>query len=291
MVPFGILLSVLGKKVIYDIHENTHDDILLKPWLSPRIRKFLASLYNGMLWLGSKFMHYIVVLGDPIYLPKFFVNDGNSTIIQNFADVDELEPFLVNNRGDLPDNHLFYVGMIRDMYYNIDPVLEALYLLKQKGVICHLHLIGYFGSKTSKSFENLSFWGQIQNQVTYYGFLEMKEAYEISKKCKIGLCIKNQPEQMLVSHERKLFEYMAIGLPSIFCGQTIYSNLNRTHQLGLTVDLENAQSISNAIFELLNNPELLNSLSRSNILASRNQINWKTELEKLRKLYLHLSIS
>ena len=65
MVPFGIILSLLGKSVIYDIHENTHDDILLKPWIRPNIRMLLAKAYNALLWLGSKFLHYIVVVADP----------------------------------------------------------------------------------------------------------------------------------------------------------------------------------------------------------------------------------
>jgi glycosyltransferase involved in cell wall biosynthesis len=288
MVPFGIILSLLGKSVIYDIHENTHDDILLKPWIRPNIRMLLAKSYNALLWLGSKFLHYIVVVADPRFLPKFFVNEKNATIIQNFANPDDFLPFVVKDRAALDAHHLFYVGMIRDMYYDIDPVLKALVLLKAKGFVCHLHLVGYLGAGKQMDFEKLDFWEEIKDQVTFYGFMETHLAYEISKKCKVGLCIKNQPNSMLVSHERKLFEYMCIGLPSIYCDANIYKDLSAYAEIGIAVNLEHAEEISNAIFSLLTNPSKLNEFSRNNLSLARDYFNWQFEEKKLHQLYYHI---
>ncbi|MFN5921352.1 MAG: hypothetical protein ACK45I_08640, partial [Bacteroidota bacterium] len=59
LLPFGILLSLLGKKVIYDIHENTYEDIRHKPWI-PRYIKFFASrIYRFTEWVASWYMHFI----------------------------------------------------------------------------------------------------------------------------------------------------------------------------------------------------------------------------------------
>ena len=44
MLPFGLILSLLGKKVIYDIHENTKQDIFLKPWIPAKRKAFIAGL-------------------------------------------------------------------------------------------------------------------------------------------------------------------------------------------------------------------------------------------------------
>jgi glycosyltransferase involved in cell wall biosynthesis len=288
MVPFGIVLSLLGKPVIYDIHENTHDDILLKPWIRPNIRMLLAKAYNGLLWLGSKFLHYIVVVADPKFLPKFFVEEENATIIQNFANPDDFLPFVVTDRAALEGHHLFYVGMIRDMYYDVDPVLKALVLLKKKGFVCHLHLVGYVGAGKKMDLEKLDFWEEIKDQVTFYGFMETHLAYEISKKCKIGLCIKNQPNSMLVSHERKLFEYMCIGLPSIFCDANIYKDLSNDGEIGLAVDLQNSEAISEALFLLLSDKLKLNEFSFNNLSLAQNKFNWQFEEEKLHQLYYQI---
>jgi glycosyltransferase involved in cell wall biosynthesis len=284
MVPFGIVLSILGKKVIYDIHENTHGDILLKPWLPKPIRKILASLYNLVLRIASRFMHFIVVVADPKFLTSFFVKEEECTIIQNFADTSEMGEFRVIDRHVLPGNHLFYVGMIRDMYYSIDPVLEAVALLKEKGIRVDLHLVGYFGSKTNTKLDTVACWERIHEQIHYYGFLETQEAYKVSMQCKIGICIKNQPEDMLVSHERKLFEYMAIGLPSIFCNRSIYTDLNTKTSIGLAINIESAEEISVAIAELLKKEENY-AASQNNFTHSNEDYNWQKEEQKLLGLY------
>ncbi len=287
MVPFGIVLSLLGKPVIYDIHENTHDDILLKTWIKPKIRLVLAKGYNCLLWIGSKFLHYIVVVADPKFLSKFFVNEKNSTIIQNFANPNDFETYVVKDRSSLEGNHLFYVGMIKDMYYDIDPILKSLVLLKQKGIHCHLHLVGYVGAGKNLDLEKLDIWEEIKDQVTFYGFLETKEAYRISMKCKIGVCIKNQPNSMLVSHERKLFEYMCVGLPSIYCDAQIYKDLSKHGEIGLAVNLENSENISNALISILNDDRKLDEFSGNNLSLARNYFNWQFEEEKLHQLYNH----
>ncbi len=291
MVPFGMILGILGKKVIYDIHENTLGDIQLKPWLSASQKKWAGWAYRLFLQTGKQFMHYVPVVADPKLLHDFYVSEEECTIVQNFADLDELAPYQVMDRGGLEGNHLFYVGMIRDMYYNIDPFLEAIYLLQQQGKICELHLIGYFGVNAQTSFDHLPYWKAISQQIHFYGFLDQAKAYEISKQCKVGLCIKNQPDDMLVSHERKLFEYMCIGLPAIFCDSAIYCNLNNEFQIGIPVDVQSAQAISTALCDLLYKPGLLNELSAINLMASKEKYNWHKEYARLRFLYDHLLFS
>lgn len=288
MIPFGIALSILGKKVIYDIHENTADDILLKPWLKPVFRKLLASTYNALLKIGAHFMHYVVVIADPSFASRFFVKEKQFTIIQNFSDPNEFEKFRVENRSELPGNHLFYVGMIRDMYYKIDPLMEAIFLMKQKGTLLDLHLIGYYGVDTIQGFEHLPFWFEIKEQIHFYGFLEMEAAYEISQKCKIGICLKNQPNHMVLSHERKLFEYMGIGLPSVFCNADIYKAINLPEPIGIAVDLNSPIEILTAINLLLSKGELQNEMANSNLSLAQKKCNWNLEAEKLHKLYSHL---
>ncbi|MDP1727686.1 MAG: glycosyltransferase [Bacteroidota bacterium] len=290
MILFGIVLSLSGKKVIYDIHENTYQDILLKPWLPAKLRSVFAFCYRIVLQLGSYFMHYIVVIADPEFLKDFYVKENQYSIIQNYADTGALKKYRVSNRSGLPGNNLFYIGMIRDMYYDIDKLFDALYILKQKGIETHLHCIGYFGAMTGKDFKKHKHWNVIKALVIFHGFLEMEEAYEISKTCKVGICLKNQPESMLVSHERKLFEYMAIGLPSVFCNTHIYQSLNQKCEVGLCVDLKKPEEIAQAIEQILFSNELQETFSNNNIFWSELEYNWEAEALKLLQLYHRLII-
>ncbi|MBC7383201.1 MAG: glycosyltransferase [Bacteroidia bacterium] len=288
MIPFGIILSLAGKKVIYDIHENTSADILLKPWIPIWLRKFLSGSYNALLKLGSNFMHFIIVIADPLFLKDFYVKNKQCTIIQNFANTEDLYKFVVNKRSNLSGNHLFYIGMIKDMYYDINTLFEAMYQLKLRGLLVHLHCIGYFGEATNAQLCTYPHWDEIKEQVIFYGFMKMENAFEISKLCKIGICLKNQPESMLVSHERKLFEYMAIGLPSVFCDSHIYSALNQKCMIGIAVDLTNPVAIAGAIEKLLGSENLLDKLTEANLFWAQTTYNWKAEETTLLLLYKNL---
>ncbi len=285
MIPYGIVLALSGKKVVYDIHENTYHDILLKPWVKPYLKNAAAKSYNLLLKFAKQFLHFIVVVAHPRFLPAFFVKEEECTIVQNFADTQQLMPYRILNRELLPSNEIFYIGMIRDMYYEVDELLHALYHLKKNGLLVKLHLIGYFGAKAKQGFSHLPFWEEIKEQVTLYGRLEMSAAYEISKKCKIGVCLKNQPSEMLVSHERKLFEYMAIGLPSIFANTHIYKELNDETDIGINVDLTSSEAIASAISLMLSNGFGLNQKALNAANASDYKYNWHADLEKLFKCY------
>jgi glycosyltransferase involved in cell wall biosynthesis len=109
-------------------------------------------------------------------------------------------------------------------------------------------------------------------------------------QCKVGLCIKNQPESMLVSHERKLFEYLAIGLPSIFCDKSIYKDLNQKFDIGFAVDVTDANAIANALQLLLQVDEHLLLKSKNARQAAQQCFNWNLESEKLFKLYRLLEL-
>ena len=42
LIPYGLLLRGQGKRVIYDVHEDVPEDILIKDWIPASIRKPLA---------------------------------------------------------------------------------------------------------------------------------------------------------------------------------------------------------------------------------------------------------
>lgn len=291
MLPFALILKLLGKKVIYDIHENTKQDILLKPWIPKNKKIFIANLYDLLLKFSGNFLHLIPVIANNRYLPIFHVKNNNYTIIQNFADSKQMSQYKIVDRNILSGNHIFYVGMIKDMYYDINRLIDALYLLKLKGEIYYLHCVGYFGSRTDKGFESNPNYSEIKNQIHFYGYLDMDTAYRISMQCKVGICLKNQPEEMLVSHERKFFEYISIALPSIFCNGKIYTEVLEKYKVGIAVDLTNADEIANAVHSLFTNNKLYKECVDACEQASENEYNWKNESEKLSDLYKQLLIN
>lgn len=288
MLPFGLILSFLGKKVIYDIHENTKQDILLKPWIPEQRKQTIANLYDKLLKFSSNYIHYIPVVANDSFLPIFHVKENQYTVIQNFADSEQMAKYKVVERSILPGNHIFYIGMIKDMYYDINPLIDALYLLKQQGKTYYLHCVGYFGARTDHSFESNPNFESIKNQIHFYGYLDMDTAYKISMQCKIGICLKNQPIEMLVSHERKFFEYLAIALPSIFCNSSIYTDITDNQIVGIPVDLNSSNQIAMAIEKLFSDSEFYQNCIDTCQQATNQTYNWESEALKLKNLYIQL---
>jgi len=288
MLPFALVLSLLGKKVIYDIHENTKQDILLKPWLKQDLKAKAARMYDALLKFSSRFVHYIPVVANEQFLPIFHVKPKQYTVIQNFADVDEMRKYKVEDRLILPDNHIFYVGMIKDMYYDFNVLIEAVHQLKQKGFIVFVHAVGYFGANVKHDFEDNKCWHEVKEQIHFYGKLSIDSAYRISMQCKLGICLKNQPEEMLVSHERKFFEYMAVALPSVFCQSKIYRDINDEYKIGEAIDLKSAEQMALAIQIILSNEDEYRLMQANCIKASEEKYNWKSQERILVNIYKRL---
>ena len=56
LIPFAFLFALRGKKVIYDIHENTYEDIMRKPWILDSFRWVLGLLFKTLEWLSAQSM-------------------------------------------------------------------------------------------------------------------------------------------------------------------------------------------------------------------------------------------
>lgn len=287
LIPFAILLTILGKPVIYDIHENTKTDILLKTWLPNIVKSSAAKLYDVLLNISSQFLYFIPVVWNKNDVNKLHAKPGKYCIIQNFADINLLKAYQIEDRFKLPGNNIFYIGMIKDIYYNIYPLFDAMLHLKKQGLITHLHLVGYFGLNQKQDFSDYKHWDELKPQITYYGKLNLNDAYEISKKCKLGICLKNQPEEMVLSHERKLFEYLAIGLPAIFCDSEIYKDLNKIN-IGISTSLKDSHAISGAIQEILANEKQYKQMVNNAVEKFSSKNNWENEYDQLRNFYLKI---
>ncbi len=285
----GILLSISGKHVIYDIHENTASDIYYRKWLPKSLKTFLVKVYELLMNLAQNYIHFVPVIANTNDLKKLFIEKNIPvTIVQNFAELKLLKPYRVQNRFNNQTFRLIYVGRLRDYYYNIDPVLEAIYLLKKAGVLVYFDLIGLIEPQFLQGFSHLSFWPAIQDQVVFHGELSRTNWLEISQHAQIGICIKNQADGEVLSHERKLFEYMALGLPSIFCNKQIYTDLNATEPIGIAVDIEQAEAIKQAIYTLITDEKRYAKLATNCMRLSDHSYNWETEFESLLSLYHQL---
>ncbi|MES2559582.1 MAG: glycosyltransferase [Bacteroidota bacterium] len=286
LIPFAFLFAVSGKKVIYDIHENTYEDIMRKPWILNAFRWILGFMFKILEWISAQTMSTILVIAKPEFVNRFITR--KHVIIQNFAEFDQFNAYRVTDRQPIAENNLFYIGTVYDYYYDLIPVIKALHLLKQQGKTIQFHCVGYKGKYIDTILSKLAEYHEVKDQLHFYGYLSTDEGYEISKKCKVGLCLKNQPEEILLSHERKFFEYMATGLPILSCNYHIYKDIIDRYTLGKYVAIDNEQEIARALNELFFHSTRLNEYASNGVKAAETVYNWAHEEAKLITLYKEL---
>ena len=287
LIPFAFLFALRGKKVIYDIHENTYEDIMRKPWILDSFRWVLGLLFKTLEWLSAQSMYTILVIAKPEFAKKFITR--KRVIIQNFADFEQFNSYRITQRQAIVANNLFYIGTVYDYYYDLIPIIKALHILKQQGKIIHFHCVGYKGRYVDTVLSKLPEYEELKEQLHFYGYLNTTEGYEISKTCKVGLCLKNQPEEILLSHERKFFEYMAAGLPVLACNYHIYKEIIDTHQIGKYVTIDDAKAISAALDELFFTTQKLDMYAANGVDAAELTFNWHAEETKLVDLYNNMA--
>lgn len=287
LIPFAILLRLRGKKVIYDIHENTYEDIMHKPWIPRPLKWIMGKGYRFLEWLSSQMMHTILVIAEPGFAKRFLAK--NFSIIQNFADYNLFVPYQTANRSQIAGTNLFYMGTVFDYYYSLVPVVEAIALLKEKGLIIQFHCAGYTGNYIDDVLGKNAAYEKVKDQLHFYGYLDIEQGYQISKQCKVGLCLKNQPESILVSHERKFFEYMAVGMPVLSCDSHIYRDIIDQYNLGRYTNISDAAAIADTLGEMMQSGTQLDTYARNNIDAAKNFFNWSTEETKLLACYNELA--
>jgi glycosyltransferase involved in cell wall biosynthesis len=286
LIPFAILLRLRGKKVIYDIHENTYEDIMHKPWIPTPLKWIMGKGYRFLEWLSSHMMHTILVIAEPGFAKRFLTREN--TIIQNFADYNLFVPFQVEKRSQVQGTNLFYMGTVFDYYYSLVPVIEAIAILKEKGMPVQFHCAGYTGRYIEDVLSKTDAYYKVKDQLHFYGFLNIEQGYEISKQCKVGLCLKNQPESILVSHERKFFEYMAVGMPVLSCDSHIYRDIIDKYKLGKYTNISDARAIAATLEEMMLNGPALDTYAANNMHAAESTFNWKSEEARLLACYNEL---
>src|SRR6266851_2932452 len=81
LIPVGIVLKLFGKRVIYDVHEATPEDILVKEWVPERLRKLAIRVLGRLERISCGYFDHIIVASR--YTGRTFP-EGRTTTIANY---------------------------------------------------------------------------------------------------------------------------------------------------------------------------------------------------------------
>ena len=278
-IPYGVLLKLRGKKVIFDIHENISKQIKLKQWMP--FRNIFSKLYSGIDFLTSKIFY--LLLAENSYEIIYNKYTKNFTTILNMPENGLLKNYLNTFRSDL-QNNLFYIGRV-SKERGIFQLLKALNELQQRKVEFYFHCIGPVDTKTKDIINNDENYKKVAPKIKFYGALDIKEGIKLSYDCKIGLSVLEPVENYMDSYSTKIFEYMNIGLPVISSNFPLWKEIVEGNNCGICVGPLNPEEIANAINYLFNNPDKAHEMGKNGLQAVKEKYNWLEEEKKLFKVY------
>lgn len=277
LLSVGLKLKKKGKKVIFDSHENTAEQIKIKKYLPGILRSIISRLY----YIEET---YICRKIDAVVFPclvngknpfdgrcKQTVFINNLPFLSEFTKVDKKEP----------KYDICVIGSLTEER-GITKLLEA---VKLTG--CKVALAGDFSPSDYK--ETLENKGLLEG-VDCLGTCDRTEVVELYSVSIMGastiLPVGQYPT--INNLPTKVYECMAMGLPVIISDFDYPKEVMKTYEFGICVDCTNAQEIAGAIIKLKNDPELCEKYGKMGRKAVEEDFNWEKEVEKLIRLYRSL---
>lgn len=280
LIPCGLLLRLMGKKVIFDIHENVAEDIFDKPWISNK--RLLFAFFRFFERLAVR--HFYLFLAEKSYEPRYKAMGARYSLVLNYCDGRFFKPFSepVNRHS----NRLFYIGILLESR-GLQQMAEAIYLLKKQGRTVYFDVVGELYQSLYVKLAALPCWPEVKDQFCFHGRLPLEQGYEISRHAAVGICIIQPMSNSVGSYPTKMFEYMAIGLPQVTSHFPLYRSVVEQHQCGICADPSDPAAIAAAVARLLDDQALAAEM-RANGLAHAGEYTWDSQLPVVMDVYADL---
>lgn len=279
LIPTGLILKILGKKVIYDIHELVYFQIADKDWLKFTVFKIIAQrIYYIFEKIAVKVFDQIILAEDG-YL-SYFRQHHETPIkyitLRNFAHLEIIDKSAPSNVSRKTKPVIIYVGGLSEIR-GIKSIVRAMAILKDSA---ELWLLGKWDSETLMA-ECMSQSGW--EFCRYWGFVPLTEVYSYMKNADFGISILYPIENYLTSLPIKAFEYMACGLPMVMSDFQYWQEIFGA--CSVFADPTNPDDIATKIKYLIDNPEEARRLGSLGKELVTTKYNWETESQKLLDLY------
>jgi glycosyltransferase involved in cell wall biosynthesis len=275
LIPIALIMKILGRKSIYDVHENTVEQIKQKKYNKHYVYRKCFLLLNKVA-AGTM----PLILAEDSYLKHYTGLSQRIHIVRNFPDTAFISTLnILPEKGIKKD--LFYLGGI-SIERGLLPMIHALEILSKDDASIHLQLIGPLYI-TKKEFAQII--SKVKTRIEYHGVLPLDKALYLANNAICGLALLQNMANYTQSYPSKIFEYMALGLPVICSDFPLYKSVVEKNGSGFCIPSGNHHALAEKIKELRNNDNLWKSMSGNARQAVQTSYNWKSESKELLRAY------
>lgn len=276
LIRIGLKLKKMGKKVIFDAHEDLPKQLLTKPYLNKPLRWILSKILSIYENYACKKFDYIIA-ATPSIRDKFLKISKNTVDISNFPLLDEL---YLENSWENKKDEVCYIGGIT-IIRGIREIIKAFEYIEN----IKLNLAGEFENKELEDeIKQYKGW----EKVNYFGFVGRDKIIEILDRSKTGLVTLHPTINYIESQPVKMFEYMSAGIPVIASNFPLWKEIIEKNNCGICVDPLNPMEIADAIKYIIEHPEEAKKMGENGRKAVIEKYNWDIEEKKLYKIYNRL---
>jgi glycosyltransferase involved in cell wall biosynthesis len=275
LIPWGMLLALTGKKVVYDVHEDVPKQIRSKAWIPALVRAPLSGGVAILEWVGAQFF-FSVVAATPHIRDRFRRINPGAIDINNFPLPGEFD----SSPLDWPrkQSQIAYVGGITRIR-GIQEVVAAMALVQSEA---RLQLAGEFSEPDfERQIKQERGWGRVDE----LGLLSRARVGEVLRRSVAGLVTFRPEPNHVDAQPNKMFEYMSAGVPVIASDFPLWRDIVEGARCGICVDPLIPQEIAQAIDHLIAHPAEAEQMGRNGQRAVRERYNWSIEERKLLDFY------
>jgi len=299
LLPVGLVLKTLGKRVIYDVHEDYPEQMLSKHYLPGPIRRIVSAAVAAIEKAVSLRLDAIVC-ATPAIASRFPLS--RTVVVRNYP---VLPPRKSRARGGNcvgPESRTRSIGRPRPTPHPESRSSPAPFrlihpgatLTPERGTTNLIRAMALLDDRfelvLAGRFVTPQYEAALRNEpgfrrVRYLGTIAHREVWDWYRRSDAGIICLLPLRRFRQSLPVKLFEFMATSLPVIASDFPELRPVVAGGRCGFCVDPERPGEIAAAVRWLARDPALCLEMGENARAAAESRYNWRPEEKRLLALY------